>query len=125
MAKTNELEIEETKKYVTLEQAITQGADALIPYEFPFPNTDLIVEVGLKPITLKMIPQSKGMTEEELAGVMVEKSMLNPDGSKIDQALIDKIPIGTMKKISERITEISGFDLDDVKVDQLKNFPGY
>ncbi len=125
MANTKELEIEETKKYVTLEQAITQGADALIPYEFPFPNTDLIVEVALKPVTLNMIPKSKGMTEEELSGILVEKSMLNPDGSKIDQAFIDKIPIGTMKKISERITEISGFDLDEVKIDQLKKFPGH
>ena len=65
------------------------------------------------------------MTEEELSGILVEKSMLNPDGSKIDQAFIDKIPIGTMKKISERITEISGFDLDEVKIDQLKKFPGH
>lgn len=110
------------KQFVTLEQVITQGTDALIPFEFEYPNTDLIVEVVLKPLTLESLP-STSMSEEELVIAMVEKAMFNPDGSEISSEIIKKIPIGVMKKISDRITEISGFDLDDMKVDKLKNFP--
>jgi len=121
MAK-QELEIQETRKIVTLEQAITKGTEALIPFEFEYPNTDLTVEVGLKPLTFDSLPSTR-MSEEDLAIAMVEKAMFNPDGSEISAEVVKKIPIGIMKKISDRITEISGFNLDDMKVDELKNFP--
>ena len=118
-----ELEIKKTTNIVSLEQAITEGTKALIPFEFEYPNTDLIVEVGLKPITLNMLPNTSRMTEEEVTSLMVEKAMFNPDGSEINNEIIQQIPIGTLKKISERITEISGFNLNELKVNELKQFP--
>ena len=119
----NEIKIKETQNLVTLEQAITQGTDALIPFEFDYPNTDLTVEVALKPLTIDMVPNTSIMTEEQVVMVMVEKSMHNPDGSTISNELIHKIPLGTLKEISDKITEISGFNLDEMKVNELKRFP--
>lgn len=117
-----ELEINQTQNIVTLEQAILEGGDALIPFEFEYPNTDLIVEVKLKPLVLKDIPTTN-VSEEELAGILVEKAMYNVDGSPVNPDLVKKIPIGTVKKISDRVTEISGFDIDELKAGQLKRFP--
>lgn len=118
-----ELEINQTQNIVTLEQAILEGGDALIPFEFEYPNTDLIVEVKLKPLILNDLPAMGNVSEEELAGILVEKAMYNVDGSTINPELIKKIPIGTVKKISDRVTEISGFDIDELKAGQLKRFP--
>ena len=123
MVDKEEIKIEETQNLVTLEQAITQGTDGLIPFEFDYPNTDLTVEVGLKPLTIDMVPNTSRMTEEQIAITMVEKSMHNPDGSEINNELIHKIPLGTLKEISDKITEISGFNLNEMKVNELKRFP--
>ena len=120
---SKELKIEETTNYATLEQAITEGGDALIPFEFEYPNTDLIVEVGLKPLTLSSIPNAGRLNEEEAAELIVKQAMFNMDGAEINPEVISKIPIGVLKKISDRISEISGFNLDDVEVDKLKQFP--
>ena len=118
-----ELEINKEKNLVNLEQAITQGGDALIPFEFEYPNTDLIVEVGLKPLTLGSLPNTGRLNEEEVAELLVKKSMFNMDGSEINPEIISKIPIGVLNKISDRISEISGFNLDDMDVKKLKQFP--
>ena len=118
-----ELEIKQTSKTATLEQAILEGGDALIPFEFEYPNTDLIVEVGLKPLTLGSLPNTTGMGEEEVAKLLVTQSMFNKDGSEINSEVISKIPIGIVKKIRDKISEISGFNLDELQVDQLKRFP--
>lgn len=118
-----ELEINQTQNIVTLEQAILEGGDALIPFEFEYPNTDLIVEVGLKPLTLSSVLNMGKLTEREASELIVKQSMFNMDGSEINPELISKIPIGVLKKISDRISEISGFNLDDVDVGKLKQFP--
>jgi hypothetical protein len=81
------------------------------------------VEVGLKPLTLGSLPNTTGMTEEEVAELLVKQSMFNKNGSEINPDLISKIPIGILKEISDKISEISGFNLDKLRVDQLKRFP--
>ena len=118
-----ELKINKEKNLVNLEQAIKQGGDALIPFEFEYPNTDLTVEVGLKPLTLGSLPNVKMLNEEEAAELIVKQAMFNMDGSEINPEIISKIPIGVLKKISDRISEISGFNLNDADVDKLKQFP--
>lgn len=117
-----ELELAENREIVSLEQAVTEGTKALIPFEFKYPNTDLTVEVALKPIILEDLGNTQHMTNEEIALKMVQQAVYNPDGSEISSKIIEKLPIGTLVMISEEIRRISGLKMDSSRVDELKNF---
>lgn len=117
-----ELNIVENKEIVSLEQAVTEGTKALIPFEFEYPNSDLTVEVALRPITLDSLGNTQHMTNEQIALNMVQQAVYNPDGSEISSEIIEKLPIGTLVLISEEISRISGLKMDSSRVDELKNF---
>jgi hypothetical protein len=121
--KNDELKFAENKEIVSLEQAVTNGTKALIPFEFEYPNSDLTVEVALRPITLNSLGNTQHMTTEELGLKMVQEAVYNPDGSEISSEVIGKLPIGTIYLLSEEISRISGLNMDSSRVDELKKFP--
>lgn len=124
----DELTIEETNRIVSLEQAITEGTDALIPFTFEFPETDLTVEVGLKPITLSVLREApSNLSDTEVAYHILGKAVFNMDGTTINNEVLSKVPVGILNQIINRISEISGLNLNNIKtgldVNQLENFP--
>lgn len=124
----DELTIEETNRIVSLEQAITEGTDALIPFTFEFPETDLTVEVGLKPITLSVLREApSNLSDTEVVYHILGEAVFNMDGTAINNEVLSKVPVGILNQIINRISEISGLDLNNIKtgldVNQLENFP--
>ena len=117
-----ELKIENTQKFATLEQAITEGGNGLIPYEFDYPNTDLTVEVKLKPLTnpeLDSAAQSSKITGNTVDIEILSFALFNTDGSNFGTDLLIKLPAGVVLELVYKIMEISGFDIN--KLNELKS----
>lgn len=125
-----ELKINSEKNFVNLEQAITEGSNALIPYQFDYPNTDLTVEVQLKPITnpeLTRIAQESELSGDSLDVGLIAKAMYNTDGTLFEKELIEKLPAGVVLKLSFKIMDISGMDIEELRnrqssISQLQGF---
>lgn len=125
-----ELKINSEKNFVNLEQAITEGSNALIPYQFDYPNTDLTVEVQLKPITnpeLTRITQESELSGNSLDVELIAKAMYNTDGTLFEKELIEKLPAGVVLKLSFKIMDISGIDIEELRnqqssISQLQGF---
>ena len=112
-----ELKINNEQNFVSLEQAITEGSNALIPFEFEYPNTDLSVEVKLKPITnpeLQDVVQSSELSGLSLDIELLAIAMFNTDGSCFEKELLEKLPAGVVLKVSYKIMDISGMDVEEL-----------
>ena len=115
----SELKINTEKKHMTLEQAITKGADALIPYEFDYPNTDFVVEVRLKPITNKELANA-----DQLAKVnpdttvdleLLKMAVFNTDDTAFENETIENLPAGVVMDLAWKICDISGIDFNKIR----------
>ena len=110
---------EKAQKIVSLEQAITEGTKALIPYEFEYPNSDLTVEVKLKPITSKEaqhIGQIVKLDPETTFDLELLKiALFNVDESSFETEILEKLPMGVVLDLSYKICDISGIDLETQK----------
>lgn len=123
-----ELEINSTKEHATLEQAITEGKDALIPFEFEYPNSNLIVEVKIKPLTTEE-SQDAGQLAK-MSGIPVDiellkEAVLNPDGTPIPQEILEPLPAGVVTKLILKVSEVSGFDFDPSAVNTRESLQGF
>lgn len=122
----------EEHKIVTLEQAITEGADAFIPYEFEYPNLDLIVEVKLKPITSKdvvNVSQKAKLNPDTTEDIeLLKLALFNIDETHFDDEIIEKLPAGVTYNLAAKISEVSGIDLKKIaqkqsnSIDDLEGF---
>lgn len=123
-----ELEINSTKNIVTLEQAITEGKDALIPFEFEYPNSDLIVEVKIKPLTTEESQDAGQLAKTSGLPVDIEllkKSVFNPDGTPIPQEILEPLPAGVVTKLILKVSEVSGFDFNLSAVNNMESLQGF
>lgn len=129
----DELKINKEKQHVTLEEAILQGGNALIPYDFDYPNTDFVVEVKLKPITsgeLSDAGQRAELNPESTVDLEVLKiAVFNVDETSFNDDIIMGLPAGLVLDLVWKIFDISGFDQDTLKekvpqasVNQLPGF---
>ena len=124
-----ELDINETKHYVTLEQAITEGKDALITFEFEYPNTDgLVVEVKIKPLTTEEAQDAGQLAKVSGLPVDIEilkKAVLNPDGSTISQEIFEPLPAGVVIKLIRKVAEVSGIEFNTPAMNNMDALPGF
>lgn len=128
----DELKINKEKQHVTLEEAILQGGNALIPYDFDYPNTDFVVEVKLKPITsceLSDAGQRAKLNPESTVDLEILKiAVFNVDETSFSDDIIMGLPAGLVLDLVWKIFDISGFDQDTLKevpqasVNQLPGF---
>ena len=129
----DELKINKEKQHVTLEEAILQGGNALIPYDFDYPNTDFVVEVKLKPITsseLSDAGQRAELNPESTVDLEVLKmAVFNVDETSFNDDIIMNLPAGLVLDLVWKIFDISGFDQQTLKekvpqasVNQLPGF---
>ena len=125
-----EMKINQAQNFVSLEQAITEGTKALIPYSFDYPNTDMVVEVQIRPITnpeLTQIAQSSELAGSSIDLELLQIALFNTDGSNFDYELLEKLPAGVVMDLSYKIMDISGMDFDEIakrksSVSQLEGF---
>lgn len=124
----DELEINQTKNYVTLEQAITEGKDALIPFEFEYPNSDLIVEVKIKPLTTEESQDAGQLAKTSGIPVDIEllkKAVLNPDGSEISEDILLPLPAGVVNKLVFKVAEVSGIEFKTQAMNNVESLGGF
>ena len=129
--KKEELKINQTQNLVNLETAITEGNKGLITYEFDYPNTDLTVEVKLKPLTnpeLTHLVKEAEITGNTVDLEMLHQSMFNTDGSSFPIELLEELPAGVVQKLTYKIADISGIDLNAALANRrssLEDLPGF
>lgn len=99
-----------------LDQVITEGVNAKIPFSFIYPNTTKKVGVLVRPLSTneyqKAILTSKRLNTNfliELARLGVCKM----DESKFPDEILEDLPAGVITKITNEINRISGVDLVD------------
>ena len=123
-----ELEINSTKNIVTLEQAVTEGKDALIPFEFEYPNLDLIVQVKIKPLTTEESQDAGQLAKTSGLPVDIEllkKSVLNPDGSSISEEILEHLPAGVVNKLILKVAEVSGIEFNTPAMNNMDALQGF
>ncbi|WP_296885149.1 hypothetical protein [uncultured Methanobrevibacter sp.] len=123
-----ELEINSTKNIVTLEQAVTEGKDALIPFEFEYPNSDLIVEVKIKPLTTEESQDAGQLAKTSGLPVDIEllkKSVFNPDGSSISEEILEPLPAGVVNKLVLKVAEVSGIEFNTPAMNNMDALQGF
>lgn len=123
-----ELEINSTKNIVTLEQAVTEGKDALIPFEFEYPNLDLIVQVKIKPLTTEESQDAGQLAKTSGLPVDIEllkKSVLNPDGSSISEEILEPLPAGVVNKLILKVAEVSGIEFNTPAMNNMDALQGF
>lgn len=110
----DELVINKEKQHVTLEQAILQGGNALVPFEFDYPNTDFRVEVKLKPITSNELQdagqRAKINTESTVDVEVLKIAVFNVDETSFDDDILMSLPAGVVFDLVWKIFDISGLD---------------
>lgn len=118
MAKSK-IKIEETN----LEDLIVLGEDCHIPVsiEFPKPDGDIVKAKALvKQITVKEMKKIKLKEKDEvdLAMEVLQIALLKQDTSNFTKEEISYLPIGVVRTLSDKILELSGFDMND----EIRNF---
>lgn len=115
--KQKELEhLQQEEEIFELDQIITEGINAKIPFSFTYPNTTKKVGVMVRPLSTneyqKAILRSKRLKTNfliELAKIGVYKM----DESPFPEELIMELPAGVITRITNEINRISGVELVD------------
>lgn len=115
--KQKELEhLQQEDEIFELDQIITEGTNAKIPFTFIYPNTTKKVGVLVRPLSTNeyqnAILTSKRLKTNfllELARLGVSKM----DESKFPDDILEDLPAGVITRITNEINRISGVDLVD------------
>lgn len=115
----SKIKVEETN----LEDLIVLGEDCHIPIsiEFPKPNGEITKAKALvKQITVKEMKkiQIKGNDELGLAIEVLQIALLKQDGTNFTREEILYLPLGVVRTLSDKILELSGFNMDE----EIRNF---
>lgn len=136
MKKTEKLQQEEIEKLkkddfelYELEQLITEGAEAKIPFEFIYPNTDKKVGVLLKPLPtdeyMKCINRGKKENRTYLIEIL-KVGLFTLDEEPFPPKLLNKLPAGVVSALVNEINRISGVEIaqeySDEFMEQLMGF---
>ena len=115
----SELKINTEKKHMTLEEAITKGVNALIPYEFDYPNSDFVVEVQLRPVTNKELSnidaKAKVNPDTTVDLELLKLAVLDLEGEPFSEDIIEKLPAGVVMDLAWKICDISGIDFNKIR----------
>lgn len=117
MSKKQEKEIEELsqeQQLFNLEELITKGKEAKIPYEFKYPNTDKTVGVQLRPLTSDEFTKAVNIgrqADNNFLTEILKIGLFDLKGEPVPEAIIKELPAGVVTNLVEKINEISGLDL--------------
>lgn len=112
----NRVEVEE----VGLEDLILLGEDKLVNILIEYPNVetgDMVkAKAKIKQLTMKELRNiDLNRITLEISVDILNKSLFKQDGTPFSKELILNLPIGVVRKITNKILEISGVGDDDLK----------
>ena len=114
-AKAKELEhLSQETEILELDQILTEGVDAKIPFTFTYPNTNKKVGVMVRPLSTNEYQKAILTSKRLKTNFLVELAKLGVyrmDESKFPEELIDELPAGVVTRITNEINRISGVDL--------------
>ena len=125
--KLREEEIETLSKntddeVMELDQILTEGVNAKIPFSFTYPNTDKKVGVMVRPLSSNeyttAMKKSKQFNSNFLTEIL-KIGLYRMNGDEFPKEQVDELPAGVVVMISNEISRISGVDLaESVEVNQ-------
>lgn len=116
-----EKEIQENAKVMNLESLITGGIDAIIPITISYMGQDFSANIRpINAIENNEVTQKYINKRESVTLNTVKKCLLKDDGKNYTIAELEKIPVGIIQNIYNKIQEISGIENttseDDMKM---------
>lgn len=116
-----EKEIQENAKVMNLESLITGGIDAIIPITISYMGQDFSANIRpINAIENNEVTQKYINKRESVILNTVKKCLLKDDGKNYTIAELEKIPVGIIQNIYNKIQEISGIENtsseDDMKM---------
>lgn len=116
-----EKEIQENAKVMNLESLITGGIDAIIPITISYMGQDFSANIRpINAIENNEVTQKYINKRESVTLNTVKKCLLKDDGKNYTIAELEKIPVGVIQNIYNKIQEISGIENttseDDMKM---------
>lgn len=116
-----EKEIQENAKVMNLESLITGGIDAVIPITISYMGQDFSANIRpINAIENNEVTQKYINKRESVILNTVKKCLLKDDGKNYTIAELEKIPVGVIQNIYNKIQEISGIENtsseDDMKM---------
>lgn len=116
-----EKEIQENAKVMNLESLITGGIDAIIPITITYMGQDFSANIRpINAIENNEVTQKYINKRESVILNTVKKCLLKDDGKNYTIAELEKIPVGVIQNIYNKIQEISGIENttseDDMKM---------
>ena len=125
--KLREEEIETLSKntddeVMELDQILTEGVNAKIPFSFTYPNTDKKVGVMVRPLSSNEYTTAMKKSKQFKSNFLTEIlkiGLYRMNGDEFPKEQIDELPAGVVVMISNEISRISGVDLaESVEVNQ-------
>lgn len=116
-----EKEIQENAKVMNLESLITGGIDTVIPITITYMGQDFSANIRpINAIENNEVTQKYINKRESVILNTVKKCLLKDDGKNYTIAELEKIPVGVIQNIYNKIQEISGIENttseDDMKM---------
>lgn len=99
-----------------LDQIITEGVNAKIPFSFIYPNTNKKVGVMVRPLSTNEYQKAILISKRLKTNFLVELAKLGVykmDESKFPNELLEELPAGVVTTITNEINRISGVELVD------------
>ena len=108
--------LQQEDEILELDQIITEGVNAKIPFTFTYPNTKKKVGVIVRPLSTNEYQKAILTSKKFKTNFLIELTKLGVykmDESKFPEDLIMKLPAGVITRITNEINRISGVELID------------
>lgn len=113
--KAKEIEhLSQETEILELDQVLTEGINAKIPFTFTYPNTNKKVGVLVRPLSTNEYQKAILMSKRLKTNFLVELAKLGTykmDESKFPEDLLETLPAGIVTRITNEINRISGVEL--------------
>ncbi len=115
--KQKELEhLQQEDEIFELDQIITEGIEAKIPFTFTYPNTKKKVGVLVRPLSTNEYQNAVLRSKRLKTNFLIELAKLGVyrmDETRLSDEFIENLPAGVITRITNEINRISGVDLVD------------
>ena len=119
--KQKELEhLQQEDEIFELDQVITEGTNAKIPFTFVYPNTNKKVGVLVRPLSTNEYQNAILSSKRLKTNLLIELAKLGVyklDESKFPEDILMELPAGVITKITNEINRLSGVELMNVPED--------
>ena len=97
-----------------LDQVITEGVKAKIPYTFTYPNTNKKVGVLIRPLSTNEYQRALLNSKRLKTNFLIELFKIGTfklDESEFPEELVKDLPAGVVTRVANEINRISGVEL--------------